>query len=97
MAIQFKNCIEFARTKEDVLRVVDHAIRTGSKEGLEISERCSDPDILDLRVRVMRVYAPLHDLEMWEPATLTEHQKKQLVVLREIVANCDNRRAKLRT
>ena len=96
MAITFGKCIEWARTNEDVLEVVDHAIKYDTDEGLRISDWQSGTDILDIRIRVMRVYAPLHDLEEWEPETLTKHQKKQLVVMRTILANCDKRRAELR-
>ena len=95
MAITFGKCIEWALTNEDVLEVVDHAIKYHTDEGLMISDWPSGTDILDIRIRVMRVYAPLHDLEEWEPETLTKHQKKQLVVMRKILANCDKRRAEL--
>jgi hypothetical protein len=97
MAIAWKNCIESAHTNEDVLRVIDHAIKCNTNEGLKVDEiYLSYNDVRDINVRVMRVYAPLHELEEWEPETLTEHQKKQLVVMREILANCDKRRAELR-
>ena len=96
MAIQCQNCISFARTNEDVLHVVNHAIKYNKSEGLAINNWLSDGDILDIRIRVMRVYAPLHDLEEWEPEVLTERQKKQLAVMRVILANCDKRRAELR-
>ena len=97
MAITFKNCIESARTDEDILRVIDYAIKHNTNEGLNVDEiYLSYQDVRDIYVRVMRVYVPLHDLEEWEPETLTEHQKAQLTVMREILANCDKRRVQLR-
>lgn len=43
-------------------------------------------DIRDERVRLTRRLYALKDIEMWEPETLTEEQKQQMVVLQNKIA-----------
>lgn len=95
--MKMKYYIEHAVTREDVLRVINYALDKHTDEGLQISKDRSYLDTMSIRVRVMRVYAPLHDIEMWEPEQFTQHDKRQMAVMLKIVENCDKHIAYIRT
>lgn len=80
------NLISNATTTSDVFRVVNYALNHQTIKCFDLHGTAAD--VRDIRIRAQRALAELHDIELWEPETLTKHQIAQIIMLRALIAAC---------